>query len=171
MTIETSAIPTTAKPRTTAWRTTAWRPAAAAAVSPRSLSRILGGATLILALAAGAGWWGMTRHQEHAPVTAAHSAITTAAAPPRATANERGVAPVVYLMSSAERATQVRSENADLDAIRNQLGLAPLDTTVVVAPTAGEADLVAGMLEETNVIRVREGLTEFRLVDLRPATP
>src|SRR5258708_2112555 len=74
--------------------------------------------------------------------------------------------PFVYIVRSAEQASMLQQGIDEGDGIRYQMGLAPLDATVVqIDPGTPEAMLRT--VADLNAVRYTLGLPDVQVVDLR----
>jgi len=74
---------------------------------------------------------------------------------------------MVYIVATEAEAERLQLAFADADNVRHQLGLPPLDVSVMVAATQDEHDQVLRLVAEINADRDAEGLGTHRVRDLR----
>jgi hypothetical protein len=143
--------------------------------------RLLGATAVTLAVVAGAALW-LARPGGEAAVPADDRAVAMEAAAEMATGAaqarqaEAGHGDDVvggdevatyYLVGSEAQAADARHWLAEADAIRAMTGEPPLTGEVVLLRTAAEEAHFRWAMNEANAIRNYEGLTLFRVVDLR----
>ena len=118
----------------------------------------------IIAVVAGASLWQVERSRD--ATDTAPPQPTTAVARPAVVQATEAVVQTVYVVGSQAQADATQAALAEANAVREQLGAAPLADLVTVVADA-EADAFFRMMGEQDAVRANLGLPSMVVVDLR----
>jgi hypothetical protein len=124
------------------------------------------GLALSLALIVGVVIW-QARGDDTATVESPIATTSAPVAPPVATSSSDTASQSVVIVASQEHADRLQAALAEADAVRDHMGLAPLQADIIVVSSEAEAERIIAATNDVNVIRAAEGLPEIQVTDLR----
>jgi hypothetical protein len=71
------------------------------------------------------------------------------------------------IVASQEHADRLQAALAEADAVRDHMGLSPLQTEIIVVESDAEAERIIAATNDVNLIRAAEGLSAITVTDLR----